>query len=101
MSTAITSLPKVKSHGTVGFRATFELTVPLPLRKKLIPGDFFRVEQVGSELVLRPVDALDPSQAWFWASAWQRKELEADEDIHAGRVSGPFRTKKDFMRGLK
>lgn len=95
------SLSKAKSQGAVGMRASFELTVPSLFRKKLTPGEFFRVEQVGSELVLRPVDALDPSQAWFWTSGWQRKEQEADKDIKAGRISGPFRNANDFMRGLK
>lgn len=31
----------------------------------------------------------------------QIKEKEADEDITHGRIKGPFKTVKDFMKGLK
>lgn|SRR3989338_877264 len=97
----ITSFPKTKEHATVGIRESFELTVPPQVGKRLTLGEFFRVEQVGSALVLRPVDVIDPSQAWFWTAIWQGKEHEADEDIKAGHISGPFRTSKEFMHGLK
>lgn len=95
-----TSTP-VKTRVPVGIRASFELTVPVQYKKKVTPGDFFRAELVNSELVLRPVDAIDPGQAWFWTAQWQAKEQEASKDIRAGRVSGPFHTVRDFMRGLK
>lgn len=39
----------------------------------------------------------DPDQAWFWTPEWQAKEREADEDIKAGRVYGPFKSGKDMM----
>ena len=90
-----------KTSIPVGIRVNFELTLPPKLKKKIAPGDFFRAEFVGSELVLRPVDAIDPTQAWFWTPEWQEKERAADDDIRAGRVSGPFRSVRAFMRGLK
>jgi len=31
----------------------------------------------------------------------QTKEKEADKDITYGRIKGPFKTVKDFMKGLK
>ena len=34
-----------------------------------------------------PVVVIDRSQAWFWTPEWQAAELEASEDIEAGRVS--------------
>ena len=37
---------------------------------------------------------------WFLTKAWQRKEKEADEDIKAGRISGPFSNTKDLMKHL-
>lgn len=32
----------------------------------------------------------DPDQAWFWTEERQAKEREADEDIAAGRLTGPM-----------
>ena len=29
----------------------------------------------------------DPDQAWFWTPEWQAGELEADQDIAAGRTT--------------
>lgn len=85
----------------VGLRKSFELTLPRAIKSKIVPGDFFRAEKVGAEIVLRPIDAITPEQAWFWSAAWQGKEKEAEADIKAGRISGPFHTVKDFMRDLK
>jgi antitoxin component of MazEF toxin-antitoxin module len=42
----------------------------------------------------------DPDQAWFWTEEWQRKEREADEDIAAGRVTGPM-TGDEFLAELR
>lgn len=86
---------------SVGIREILEFTLPLKATKKVAPGDFFRVEREGSTLVLRPFSAIDPEQAWFWTTEWQRKEREAEEDIRTGHISGPFRTVAEFMSGLK
>ena len=40
-------------------------------------------------------------QVWFWTTEWQKKEHEAEQDIRAGRLSGPFVSGKDLMRSLK
>lgn len=40
-------------------------------------------------------------QGWFWTKEWQEMEREADEDIAAGRVSGPFTSSEEFMKSLK
>ena len=40
-------------------------------------------------------------QEWFWTSEWQKKELEADQDIARGRVSGVFNSAKDLIKHLK
>lgn len=86
---------------SVGIREILEFTLPPKAIKKVAPGDFFRVEREGSTLVLRPFSAMNSEQSWFWTSKWQAKEREADEDIKAGRISGPFRTVAEFMDGLK
>ncbi|OGZ96294.1 MAG: hypothetical protein A3J10_04040 [Candidatus Sungbacteria bacterium RIFCSPLOWO2_02_FULL_54_10] len=40
-------------------------------------------------------------EQWFWMPEWQRKEREADEDIRAGRIIGPFSDHKKFLAALK
>ena len=42
----------------------------------------------------------DPDQAWFWTEKWQQMEREADEDIAAGRVTGPM-TEDEFLAALE
>lgn len=41
------------------------------------------------------------NQWWFWTKEWQEKELEADEDIRAGRLSGPYQNRRKLSRVLK
>ncbi len=45
--------------------------------------------------------AIPKNQAWFWTKEWQAMEKEADEDIAAGRVSGPFHTIDDIIASLE
>ena len=40
-------------------------------------------------------------EQWFWTAEWQQKEAEADEDIRAGRVYGPFSDGKELLKALK
>jgi hypothetical protein len=37
---------------------------------------------------IKAKDAIDPSQAYFWTTKWQRMEAEADKDREAGNVIG-------------
>lgn len=85
----------------IGYRHSFELMLPQRIRQRISPGDFFRAEIVGSELVLRPTDALDPAQGWYWTAAWQQRERQAEADIKTQRLSGPFRSVSAFMKNLK
>lgn len=41
------------------------------------------------------------SDKWFWSSAWQKKEAEADEAIRSGKVSPPFSDHKKLLLALK
>lgn len=98
------SIIKTKTSKTLpiaGYRRTFELILPNIARQQVLPGDFFRVEMNGAQLVLRPTDAVSVEQAWYWTSGWQERERQADSDIANKKISGPFRSAKDFMRGLK
>lgn len=80
---------------------TVELTLPREAKNRVAPGDFFRVERAGTTLVLRQIALPDHTQTWFWSNEWLQKEKKAEEDIKKHRVEGPFRTVRDFMRGLK
>lgn len=51
-------------------------------------------------IVLVPVITIARDQAWFWTEEWQKGEREADADIAAGRVSGPFDNTDDLIRSL-
>jgi hypothetical protein len=42
---------------------------------------------------------IDPEQAWFWTSEWQAKELEADDDLVAGRVTH-YESDEGFLAAL-
>jgi len=47
-----------------------------------------------------PKKLIDADQAWFWTRDWQTGEREAEEDIRAGRVSGPFRSAAELKKRL-
>ena len=67
------------------------ITIPKELRVGLDKGSLLEVVRREDGVIeLHPRIAIDPSQAWFWTPEWQQKEREADEDIAAGRVSGPM-----------
>ena len=44
---------------------------------------------------------IDPEQIWWWLESWQKREREAQADIQAGRVFGPFETVEDALHALK
>ena len=44
---------------------------------------------------------IDPEQKWWWTEAWQKGEREAEEDIQAGRVSGPFKSADELLKDLE
>lgn len=42
----------------------------------------------------------NPNQLYFWTPTWQQWEQEAEDDIRAGRVKGPFKTSEETIRAL-
>lgn len=88
---------------TVKVRSKHSVTIPAEVRKRvrLEIGDRVEVAVDGDRIVIRPVIEIPRDQAWYWTKAWQSKEREADEDIAAGRVAGPFRSGKALIRSLK
>lgn len=43
---------------------------------------------------------IDPEQAWFWTREWQQRELRADEDLAAGRLTR-FEAEEEFLAALE
>ncbi len=80
-----------------------QITIPAKLfqKLKLDVGDHVGIVEEDGHLILTPYKLIPKDQAWFWTKEWQKGEREADEDIAAGRVSGPFTTVKEFMKDLK
>ena len=88
-------LVKVKRH--------YQITLPSGLRKKfkIAEGDFVEIEEQSRGILIKPVKVIHPDQAYFYTKEWQRGEAEADKDIAAGRVSGPFETSADLIKELE
>jgi len=80
----------------------FQVSIPKEIRDKIRieQGDFIEVSERDGEIVMTPKKLIDADQAWFWTPEWQRSEREADEDIKAGRVSGPFKTIEELKKHL-
>jgi len=81
----------------------FQVTIPKKVREvaHLEVGDYVETYVVEGAIVLRPKKLVDKEESWFWAEEWQKKEREADDDISAGRVYGPFGTVEDLKRSLE
>lgn len=89
-------ISRVSAHG--------QITIPREIRKALAlkEGTPLRILEERGRIVVIPQALVDRDQAWFWSREWQEKEREADEDIRAGRMAGPFNSvaavKKDFEK---
>lgn len=88
---------------TVKVRSKHSVTIPEEVRRQvgLKIGDRVEVTAEIGRIVIRPVIEIPRDQAWYWTEEWRAKEREADKDIAAGRVSGPFKTGKALIRSLK
>ncbi|QQG42577.1 MAG: AbrB/MazE/SpoVT family DNA-binding domain-containing protein [Candidatus Giovannonibacteria bacterium] len=51
--------------------------------------------------MLKKAVQIRKGEEWFWTPEWQKKELEADQDIVKGKVSGPFFSARDLIGHLK
>ena len=52
------------------------------------------------EIILRPLIAVDRSQAWFWTPEWQAGEREATEQARRGEGE-QFGNDADFLDALR
>lgn len=62
-------------------------------------GELVAVTTDGDVITLVPMRLLDKSQAYFWSAAWQKAELEADEDIRQGHVRS-FENARELIAAL-
>jgi AbrB family looped-hinge helix DNA binding protein len=87
----------------VKVKRNYQITIPQSLRKffQLAVGDYVEVELQDETLVIRPVKVIHPDQEYFFTKEWQEKEAEADKDIAAGKLVGPFENAKDALEALK
>jgi len=89
----MTTYSKVTRNGQV--------TLPASIRKKLGvgEGDIVEMEVVNDTVILVPKKLIDKSQAYFWSRKWQAGEIEAEQDIRAGRVK-IFNTAEELIKDL-
>ena len=80
-----------------------QVSIPKDIRDRLglQEGDYVEFEERDGEIVMVPKRLIDADQAWFWTPEWQAGERAADDDIKAGRVSGPFKTMDELKRHLE
>jgi len=80
----------------------FNVTLPKRLREffHLHMGDYVKFLIVKEGILLKPKKLVDSSQAYFWIKEWQKEELEAEEDIKAGRIS-KTKNAKELIKQLK
>ncbi|MDY0188303.1 MAG: AbrB/MazE/SpoVT family DNA-binding domain-containing protein [Syntrophus sp. (in: bacteria)] len=87
----------------VKVRRYSQITLPSMIRKKynIDEGDYLELADKDGEIVLKPVKVVHPEQAYFYSKEWQADEAEADKDIAAGKMLGPFDTIEDFAKAMK
>lgn len=80
-----------------------QISLPREIRKKLnlSAGDFLEIEVTDDgRLILSPRVLIPKEEAFFHRADWRKAEQEADADIAAGRVSGPFANVDDLFDDL-
>ena len=85
---------------TIHLGTKHQVTLPKEIVKeaRLVPGDPLEVIYEGDTIVLRPQIHIPRDQAYFWTKKWQAGELEAEEDVRAGRVTKTGSLKELFRK---
>jgi antitoxin MazE len=77
------------------------VTIPKEIRQALSNNTVFDVVRRADGVIeLRPQEAGDSSQSWFWTERWQQMEREADEDIAKGRIR-TFETVEELIAEME
>ena len=79
-----------------------QITLPASVRRltNIEEGDYIAVSVEGDTILLTPKRLIDKSQAYFWTEEWQRGEIEASEDIRAGRT-GEYSEVEELIESLE
>lgn len=80
-----------------------QITIPKEIYSKmnLFVGDFIEFRITDDHVRVLPKKLVSQGDAWFYAKEWQKKEREANRDIAAGKLSGPFSTPADMRKHLQ
>jgi AbrB family looped-hinge helix DNA binding protein len=88
----------------VKIRSGRQITIPAAIAQclHLNEGDFIEVGALfGSAIIMLPSKKLKKNHQWLSEKLWELMEEEAEEDIKAGRVVGPFKSVAELMRDLR
>ncbi len=79
----------------------YQITIPAEVRKKIAlhVGDLIDFEVREEGLLVKPMEAIDRNQAWFWSKKWQEKEKEVEKDFKKGKVL-ESKNVKTFLKDL-
>ena len=77
---------------TLGAHREVRLPAKVARRLRLRKGAELDLHVTHDGVYLVRAGRLPKDQRYFWTPEWQAKEREADADIAAGRVHGPFAT---------
>lgn len=85
----------------VRFKRKSQVTIPKDFVEalKLKEGDNLQCRLEDGKIVIVPMISVPKDQAWFWSEEWQKEEMEAEEDIKAGRVKS-FDNIEDLLKSL-
>ncbi len=69
-------------------RGRSQVTLPSEIvrKMKLHQGDPLDIVVEDDRIIIKPIVAVERSQAWFWSKEWQAMEKEAENDIQQGRL---------------
>ncbi|QQK77247.1 AbrB/MazE/SpoVT family DNA-binding domain-containing protein [Salicibibacter cibarius] len=86
---------------SIRFKRRSQVTIPKEFVEalNLQEGDRLECRLENGRIVIVPTVEIPKDQAWFWTEEWQKEELEAEEDIKAGRVKS-FQNTEDAIHWL-
>jgi len=74
------------------------IVIPKKIAKK---GELVLIPKKEYEKLLEISKIIPKEQLWFWTKEWQKREREAEKDIKAGRIYGPFSSGAELLKSLR
>lgn len=81
-----------------------QISLPVEMLENahLHDGDYFEVNIDDRNITLIPLSVHEfGGESWLDEPEWQERMTEAEEDVKAGRLVGPFDSAKELLRSLK